>query len=326
MNRLLRVTSRAYPATGRAELVDALQETYGDAIPFRESVRVLTNGLQLKTQQEFGGRNDVLTNSFVALSIGMMPAKNAWALVKHSLIQMHWIVALVWVLVPVAWSIAVLARRLTIARVLGVLLFVPPLGRIPRDFEITAILQLSLIPIIFLGLTFMPVFRHRFKCLTLLYGLLGFAALKLPKRSLLGQIDDNRLTFAVTILMSLPAVLIPILVLRNDKKSNVIRRLPMWFPLALCMASVVATSSGGGGTLTTAANIAALCLLVLSVVLAPTRPVFVAMLCWFTLGALFASMVELATYLVPGALLLTGAASIPILFMAHHRTKRLLLA
>jgi hypothetical protein len=60
------LTNRAiafYPEASRNELVDALSDKYGEKIPIRESVRVLTNGLELRARHGSSTPGDLVRRS-----------------------------------------------------------------------------------------------------------------------------------------------------------------------------------------------------------------------------------------------------------------------
>jgi hypothetical protein len=342
MKRLLRVTSRAYPANGRAELVDALCETYGDAIPFRESVRVLTNGLQLKTRMEFHRPVDLLRNAYFLSSCMFACAVAASQLMNHWELHQIDLYDITMVVAGLCWTVVLLSRRVRLVRFLGSLMTALTFWSwTTQPFSLHPSLSRWLVLVVVAGylvLTALPTSKLRLAAL-----IVGVTAIRLfwanglwwhpsvqnwPRPVNFWDLSTNLLFVNVLLWV------VPFLVLKMSwtETTNDIRRTgaPVW--------PIIWGSTYGAllsGALRSGGSRAHLVMYVFGAVvvglfagtalLSPWRPLWWASLSWFFVVSGFLWFVNFGP-IIPGLwaiLFFVGGVSLALL---TRRTKRLLLA
>jgi hypothetical protein len=341
MSRLLHLTLRAYPAEGRVELLAAMHETYGDETPLRESLRVLTNGLKLKTRESNRPGDLVRVAYFVsccmfAIEFPVSQLMNHWELQKIDFLDFAIMMG------AACWALAMLSQRVVLLRIVGAVMTgltfwdwtTEPFPSYPvhaRWFVPVAVAA-------YVALTILPVSSRQLAVL-----LISVTAMRLlsttnerwnlplsdwPRKLGIGDLVTN-LVFRDVLLWVVPFLLL--------KRSRTSSTQCLSFPAASRWPILWATAfgaleagafSGGGPRAHFVMYVFAFFVIgffLMAGVFAPWRPLWWASLSWFFVINGFSWFVNLGP-IIPGLsaiLFFIGGAS---LFTITRRTNRLLLA
>jgi hypothetical protein len=329
MNRLLDFTLRAYPTEGRAELREAMHETYGDETTLRESLRVLTNGLQLKTLQEVTRPRDLLVNSYLMMCCLWISIQAAVQFLDRTLAgSRYW--GLAHLAVSALWIMSVRRKDLVALRVFGAAIVglsvyfriygsTPPIWFIPANIAS------------FVLLTFVP--RFKYSNLAMCAAALGVASFlnyenwAPPSMGPFGS-ESNVTLLLLAICSNFFTLVLPVRLIANSEPQPAVR-LPLWpVMLGVLWGAGQAFADEGPFDHSMVSNIVSvisIALIVLFVIIAPYRPISLACLCWHFL------LMGLSSFVASGPtspliLYVMGVVAVLVLLTITRRTNRLLLA